>query len=81
MFGRSSFCMAAAVAILVVAAQGAAAGREALLPAGVKAVWDLDKAYCETTLSRQRISINGLWRFQPAVELSTTVPVDDWGYC
>ncbi len=81
MFGRSSFCMAAAVAILVVAAQGAAAGCEALLPAGVKAVWDLDKAYCETTLSRQRISINGLWRFQPAVELSTTVPVDDWGYC
>ena len=36
------------------------------LPKGVKAVWDLDKAYRETTPTRERICINGLWRWQPA---------------
>ena len=36
------------------------------LPPGVKAVWDLGKAYRETTPTRERICINGLWRWQPA---------------
>ena len=36
------------------------------LPSGVKAVWDLSKAYRETTPTRERICINGLWRWQPA---------------
>ena len=31
------------------------------LPSGVKAVWDLDLAYRETTSTRERICINGLW--------------------
>ena len=38
------------------------------LPEGVKAVWDMGKAYRETTPTRERISINGLWRWQPAEE-------------
>jgi len=36
------------------------------LPAGAKAVWDLDKAFRETTYSRERICINGLWQWQPS---------------
>ena len=36
------------------------------LPESVKAVWDLGKAYHETTPTRERICINGLWRWQPA---------------
>ena len=50
------------------------------LPKGVKAVWDLDRAHHETTPTRQRISINGLWRWQPADTKSDRVPGDDWGY-
>ncbi len=44
----------------------AATSSAVALPEGVKAVWDLDKAYRETTPTRERISINGLWRWQPA---------------
>ena len=39
---------------------------EAPLPPPVKAVWDLGKADRETTPTRERICINGLWRWQPA---------------
>ena len=41
------------------------------LPRGVKAVWNLDKAYRETTPTRERICINGLWRWQPAASRTT----------
>ncbi|MHC4401830.1 MAG: glycoside hydrolase family 2 TIM barrel-domain containing protein, partial [Planctomycetota bacterium] len=54
------------------------------LPSGVKAVWDLNKAYRETTPTRERVSINGLWRWQPAKDVKEdvkeVVPADDWGY-
>jgi hypothetical protein len=72
--------VAAAVAVLVVAVEVAAAGRDAPLPAGVKAVWDMDRAYREATPTSERISINGLWRWQPADEVGPTVPADNWGY-
>ena len=49
------------------------------LPEGVKAVWDVSKAYRETTSSRERICINGLWRWQPAKEIKDEVPTDKWG--
>ncbi|MDW8026692.1 MAG: hypothetical protein RMK18_12650, partial [Armatimonadota bacterium] len=39
---------------------------EGILPPGVKVVWDIDKAYRETTATRERICINGLWQWQPA---------------
>src|SRR6185436_14596640 len=48
------------------------------LPTGVKAVWDFDKAYRETSPTRERICLNGLWRWQP--EASSTVPTGRWGY-
>ena len=56
------------------------AGTETVLPPGVKAVWDLAAAYRETTPTRERICINGLWRWQPTDPDSTQVPQDGWGY-
>ena len=35
------------------------------LPDGVKAVWDVTKAYHETTPIRERICLNGLYLDQP----------------
>ncbi|MBI3821297.1 MAG: hypothetical protein HY289_01310 [Planctomycetes bacterium] len=69
-------CTASFVVILAMAAV-AQAGE---LPAGVKAVWDLDKAHREKTSSRERVCLNGLWRWQPASEKSADVPADKWGY-
>ncbi len=51
----------------------------ASLPAGVRAVWDAGKAYREATPTRERMSINGLWRWQPAGGVDT-VPERDWGW-
>ena len=50
------------------------------LPAGAKAVWELERADTETTRTRQRICINGLWRWQPADPKDERVPDDRWGY-
>jgi len=49
------------------------------LAAGVQAVWNEERAYHETTATRERISINGLWRWQPAGS-RTLVPTNAWGY-
>ncbi len=46
------------------------------LPAGTEVVWDLSQAYRETT-TRERICVNGLWRWQSAVATADAVPVDD----
>ena len=57
------------------------AGESAVaLPPGVKAVWDLSKAYRQTTPTRERICINGLWLWQPAEAKSDEVPAENWGY-
>jgi hypothetical protein len=50
------------------------------LPPGVKAVWDLAKALHEKTPTRERICINGLWRWQPAADNAAEVPDGRWGY-
>lgn len=50
------------------------------LPEGVKAVWDIAKAFHETTPTRERICINGLWQWQPGIRESEQVPVENWGY-
>lgn len=53
----------------------------AILPEGVQAVWDLDKAHRERTATRERVCLNGLWRWQPGSAADTAVPDDDWwGY-
>jgi beta-galactosidase len=50
----------------------------AQLPDGVKAVWDPAKAFRESTLTRERLSINGLWQWQPAS--GEALPKASWGY-
>ncbi len=52
------------------------------LPEGVKAVWDLEKAHREATSTRERVCINGLWRFKPGAGDDKSVPPADseWGY-
>ncbi len=52
---------------------------DAPLPDGVRAVWDLKLAEREATPTRERICINGLWRWQPA-EKADGVPTGRWGY-
>ena len=68
------------LAALTLLSAVSATAADAPLPAGVEVVWDLRKAYRETTPTRERICINGLWRWQPASADVSTVPGDDWGY-
>jgi hypothetical protein len=59
---------------------GAQAAEPASLPPGVRAVWDLDKAHREATATRERLCLNGLWRWQPGRADTDAVPDDGWGY-
>jgi len=80
---RSHLSLWLAVILYVLVAASAAVCENPLavpLPQGVKAVWDMGKAYRETTPTRQRICINGLWRWQPAGTKSDQPPIADWGY-
>ncbi|HZZ57290.1 MAG TPA: hypothetical protein VFE31_05620 [Opitutaceae bacterium] len=58
----------------------AATESAAPLPAGVKAVWDLDQAYRESTATRERVCLNGLWEWQPAEAEGERVPSGEWGW-
>ena len=55
---------------------------DAPLPAGVRAEWSLDKAWREATPTRERVCLNGLWRWQPAAEAAgaAAVPAGNWGW-
>ncbi len=74
----------ASVIVITAAMSGVLKGDEfaAPLPAGVKAVWDLEAAYHETTPTRERICLNGLWRWQPASAetAKSQPPKGSWGY-
>ena len=50
------------------------------LPDPVKAIWDINKAFREKTPTRERISINGLWQWQPGDLSSDDIPGSGWGY-
>src|SRR5436853_7632666 len=63
-----------------IAENGNAAPPDAPLPAGVRAVWDLARAYREKTPTRERVCLNGLWQWQPAEAVTDVVPADRWGY-
>src|SRR4051812_19537367 len=69
-------------AFLAAALTSTAAGQPvAPLPRGVRAVWDLDKARWETAgPTRDRVCLNGLWRWQPAKDLAESVPAGGWGH-
>jgi hypothetical protein len=66
--------------ILVVNPAPCADLSEARLPQGVSAVWDLGKAHREATPTRERVCLNGLWRWQPAPAVTDRLPADQWGY-
>jgi beta-galactosidase len=72
----------ALAAWLMTAAAGTScpAQTDAPLPGGAKVVWDLGKAYREKTPTRERICLNGLWRWQPAAGGADAVPTDRWGW-
>ncbi len=66
---------------LVLGGLGSAeAAESAVLPSGVKAIWDVAKAHREKTATRERVCLNGLWRWQPGREPADSVPGDGWGY-
>ena len=51
------------------------------LPQGVSAVWDLNHAWRQATASRERVSLNGLWRWQPSGPSTNEQPPSaKWGY-
>ncbi len=77
---RCACRFALAVALLAAPFVRGAEAISVALPDGVKAVWDLDKAHHETTATRERISLNGLWRWQPTEPGSAGVPTGNWGF-
>ena len=60
--------------------EGGKSSEELILPPRVKVVWDIEEAYHETTKTREKICINGLWQWQPAEPQAERVPTDGWGY-
>ncbi|MBI5770766.1 MAG: hypothetical protein HZA93_23515 [Verrucomicrobia bacterium] len=52
----------------------------ATLPPGVRAVWDAAAAFRETTPTREKLCVNGLWRWQPAAAGATSIPATQWGH-
>ena len=76
-----------AAALLLAMVQLHAGEAAVALPASVAAVWAADKAVHETTATRERVCLNGLWLWQPEVgtahrdgAAARTVPDDSWGY-
>ena len=57
-------------------------GPVAALPPGVTAVWDIGHAFRERTATKEKICINGLWRWQPATSANAgeNVPDSAWGF-
>ena len=86
---RREFLQQVAAASAMAAAAGSGVGwgsggasppAGAPLPAGVRPEWDLTKAYQEITPTRARVSVNGLWQWQPAAPSANQVPAGNWGY-
>ena len=87
--GRRMFQAVALVALACLIVAGNVFAQEGVLPPGVKAVWDMSRAWRETTPTRERICVNGLWRWQPARTSGPAlregagaagIPESDWGY-
>ena len=71
----------AAACVLATASMGTCQGQgDAPLPPGARAVWDLESAYREASPTRERVSVNGLWRWQPADAKAEQLPAGNWGY-
>ena len=77
----SALLLAVAWGMLVMPCSTAAQDPSAaVLPPGVTAVWDTAKASREATPTRERLCINGLWRWQPAADNALEAPATAWGY-
>ena len=50
------------------------------VPPEGQAMWNLEGAEREATPTRERISMSGLWQWQPAGDAMDSVPADGWGY-
>lgn len=72
-------CFACSISVCA-GASGVPVPDEVELPAGVQVTWDLSRAHREATATRERICINGLWRWQPAEADSQQVPDGNWGF-
>ncbi|GAG24958.1 unnamed protein product, partial [marine sediment metagenome] len=77
---RHLVLVGAAWALMAAAAAACQAQTAVALPPGVTAVWDLGKAQRDTTPTRERVCINGLWRWQPVSEKTDEAPTGGWGY-
>src|SRR6266576_5979465 len=66
--------------LLGVVAPGRGQENSTVLPPGVRAVWEASKASRETTSTREKLCINGLWRWQPGRAEANQVPSGDWGF-
>ncbi|HET6249816.1 MAG TPA: hypothetical protein VFE47_19155 [Tepidisphaeraceae bacterium] len=77
---RASGLLLVLALFLAACANSFAAQQAVALPPGVKAEWELSKAWHESTPTRERVSINGLWRWQPGPASADRVPADAWGY-
>ncbi len=79
---RSHIVLGLALLLLSIRTTPAQEQPASKLPDGVVAAWDLADAFRESTNTRERVCINGLWNFQPAdAELSPAeVPANDWGW-
>lgn len=79
MYLRLSLATLVGLATLAGAARGAV-DSTAPLPSGTRAVWDLSLAWREATPTRERVCLNGLWRWQPATPAAETAPLQGWGF-
>jgi beta-galactosidase/beta-glucuronidase len=72
----------ALVGFLILGSSRAAAPPDGVrpLPDGVKAVWTAERAYRESTVTRERLCTNGLWHWQPVDPESEGVPQGRWGW-
>jgi beta-galactosidase len=77
---RSAICVLAAPVCAAISQPAGQEHADSGLPAGVKAIWDVKKAHRESTPTRERISINGLWRWQPALDAAEVAPAGGWGH-
>ena len=62
---------------LALLVSGYAGQADASLPPTVHPQWAVDLAWTQKTPTRQRICLNGLWRWQPGTD---TLPTGSWGW-
>jgi len=75
----NNFYLTAALVASLGTATGIGADDPAL-PASARPVWELKEAWRQASPTRERVSLNGLWRWQPEHQATNSVPSGNWGY-